>query len=300
MNTGPVVLKLGGELIESPSWLEGVVAAIAAVVNGVTAAAGVAPERHGAARSARVAGNDGEMERSAPLIVVHGGGREIDAALKTAGIERRQVDGLRVTDAATLDVVVAVLAGTVNTRLVAALNAAGVPAVGLTGADARCGVANRAAAHRSVDGRTVNLGRVGVPSDRSDSRLLTALLRDGFVPVIASIGAGETAELLNVNADVFAADVASRLGARRLIVAGTTAGVLDDDGKTLRLLESSAMTEMVTSGAATAGMIAKLRACADALAGGVDDVLIVDGRDGSAIEGAAAGGVPAAATRLML
>src|SRR6185369_14447665 len=99
---------------------------------------------------------------AAPLVVVHGGGKEIDAALATAGIEKRQVDGLRITDQPTLEIVVAVLAGAVNTRLVAALNAAGVAAVGLTGADARIGLAQRAPAHHAVDGRTVDLGRVGV------------------------------------------------------------------------------------------------------------------------------------------
>src|SRR5712692_6753917 len=123
MNTGPLVLKLGGELLEDASRLDTVVAAIAAAM--------------GASRG--------------PLIIVHGGGREIDAALKVAGIEKRQVDGLRVTDHATLDVVVAVLAGAVNKRFVAALTTAGVAAVGLTGADGRCGLSERAPAHRSVD-----------------------------------------------------------------------------------------------------------------------------------------------------
>src|SRR5580765_4485126 len=91
-----------------------------------------------------------------PLVIVHGAGKEIDAALKIAGLEKRQVDGLRITDAATLDVVVAVL-GAVNTRLVAALANAGVPAVGLTGADGNCGLAEVASPHASVEGRLVDL-----------------------------------------------------------------------------------------------------------------------------------------------
>ncbi len=267
--TPPVVVKFGGELIEDASRLGTAVAAIA-----VAAA-------------------------TTPLVIVHGGGREIDAALKRAGLETRQVDGLRMTDEATLDVVVAVLAGTVNTRFVAALNTAGVPAVGLTGVDAKCGLSQQAPAHRGVDGRTVDLGRVGVPTDRSDVRLLTTLLGDGFVPVVASIGIGADGQLFNVNADTLAGHLAARLGARRLAIAGTTPGVLDGNGQTVPLLESGAIARMVTSGTATAGMIAKLRACERALAGGVGDVLIVDGRDGSAIEAAAAGGVPAASTRLM-
>jgi acetylglutamate kinase len=273
--TRPVIIKFGGELIEDASRLKTIVAAIAGIFTGTAGAV------------------------SPPLVIVHGGGREIDAALKAAGIEKRQVDGLRVTDQATLEVVVAVLAGTVNTRFVAALNAAGVPAVGLTGADARCGVSERAPAHRSVDGRSMDLGCVGLPSDRSDARLLNTLLGGGFVPVVASIGIGEDGQLFNVNADTFAGHLAARLGARRLVVAGTTPGVVADNGETLSLIESSAIVQLVTSGTATSGMIAKLRACEDALAGGVEDVLILDGRHGSAIEAAAAGGVPTSSTRLV-
>ena len=264
----PLVLKLGGELLEDPARLETVVAAVAGI-----AAQG-------------------------PLVIVHGGGREIDAALKTAGIEKRQVDGLRITDEATLDVVVSVLAGAVNTRLVAALNTAGVAAVGLTGADARCGLSQRAAPHVGVDGRTVDLGRVGIPVEQSDVRLLTSLAAGGFVPVVASIGVGEDGALYNVNADTLAGHLAARLGARRLVIAGTTPGVRGDDGATVPLIASSGIQEMVASGTATAGMIAKLRACEHALAGGVDDVVIVDGQDGRAIEAAAAGRIPAESTQI--
>lgn len=265
----PVVLKFGGELIEDPGRLQTVVAAVA----------GIAAQ--------------------APIAIVHGGGREIDAALKTAGIEKRQVDGLRVTDEPTLDVVVAVLAGAVNTRLVAALNTAGVPAVGLTGADARCGLSRRAAPHKSVDGHTVDLGRVGVPVDQSDVRLLMSLLAGGFVPVVASIGIGENGSLYNVNADTLAGHLAARLGAQRLVVAGTTPGVRGNDGATVPLIASSGIEQMVASGTATAGMIAKLRACEHALAGGVDDVVIVDGQDGRALEAAAAGRVPEKSTQVV-
>jgi len=268
----PLVIKLGGELLEEPARLRTIVEAIAVM----------------ASRTPVV-----------PVIIVHGGGREIDAALKAAGIEKRQVDGLRVTDAATLDVVVPVLGGTVNTRLVAALNTAGVAAVGLTGADARCGLLRRAAPHTSADGRTVDLGRVGVPIDQSDARLLNTLLAGGFIPVVASIGIGEDGQLYNVNADTLAGHLAARLGARRLVIAGTTPGVRGDDGATVPLVEPSGIERMVANGTATAGMIAKLRACEHALARGVDDVVIVDGQDGAAIEAAAAGDLPGKSTRLV-
>jgi acetylglutamate kinase len=192
-----------------------------------------------------------------------------------------------------LDVVVAVLAGSVNTRLVAALNAAGVPAVGLTGADGKCGLSDAAPPHRAVDGRVVDLGRVGLPGLRSETSVLTTLTGGGFVPVVASIGVDASGGLLNVNADTLAGHLAGRLGARRLVIAGTTAGVLDASGATVETLDPVSIARLIGGGTATAGMIAKLRACEQALALGAGEVLIVNGRDRQAIE-AAALGVPAA------
>lgn len=270
MSERPIVLKVGGELLEDRSRLATIVSAIA--------------------RAAK---------QGVPLVVVHGGGNEIDAALKAAGLEKRQVDGLRITDDATLEIVVAVLAGAVNTRLVAALGASGVRAVGLTGADARCGLSDPAPAHRAVDGRSVDLGRVGIPSAGSDTALLTTLVGERFVPVVASIGIGRDGRLLNVNADTLAGHLAGRLGAKRLIVAGTTAGVLGADGSTAPVLDRAAIERLVSGGTATAGMIAKLRACEHALAGGVEDVVIVDGRDRAALEAAARGEALKTATRIV-
>jgi acetylglutamate kinase len=268
----PLVLKLGGELLEDRAYLAG-------VVSGVTA----------------IAAGDG---KNRPLVIVHGGGKEIDAALKTAGIEKRQIEGLRITDDPTLDVVVSVLAGAVNTRFVAALNTAGVAAVGLTGADARCGLAVTAPPHKTVDGRTIDLGRVGIPDERADMRLLHTLVGDGFVPVLACIGLGRDGQLFNVNADTYAGHLAARLGARRLVIAGTTPGVLGANGATLAELDTAAVADLVSDGTATAGMIAKLRACTHALANGVDDVVIVDGRDSVVLAAAAASATPASATRI--
>jgi len=265
----PLVLKFGGELLEDRASLATVVSAVAAVV-----------------------------ERGGLVAIVHGGGKEIDAALKRAGIETRQVDGLRITDPATLDIVVAVVAGAVNTRFVAALNAAKVRAVGLTGADGSCGVSEAAAPHRAVDGRTVDLGRVGIPCADMDMRLLHTLMSDGFVPVTACIGVGRGGELLNVNADTLAGHIATKLGARRLVIAGTTAGVLGDSGATLPVVDATDIAALVDTGTASAGMIAKLRACEHALAGGVDDVVIVDGRDRSALVGAAESSQPDTSTRI--
>jgi acetylglutamate kinase len=278
MATRPLLIKFGGELLEDPANLAAVVSGVARIVNSVASRVGTGPH--------------------AQVVIVHGGGKEIDAALKRAGIETRQVDGLRITDEATLDVVVGVLAGAVNTRLVAALNAAHVRAVGLTGADASCGLSDAAAPHRAVDGRVVDLERVGVPCADADMRLLHTLTRDGFVPVVACIGMGRDGRLFNVNADTLAGHLAARLGARRLVIAGTTAGVLGDDGRTLPVIDATAIAALVDAGTATAGMIAKLRACEHALAGGVDDVVIVDGRNASALVDAAESDAPSLATRI--
>jgi acetylglutamate kinase len=293
VTVAPLVMKFGGELLEDPSRLQGVVAAIARIAGGSgPTIAGVTP-----AASGRTAAGV-QRERGTPLVIVHGGGKEIDAALKAAGIEKRQVDGLRITDDATLDVVVSVLGGAVNTRFVAALTTAGIAAVGLTGADGACGLCETAPPHRSVDGRTVDLGRVGIPGDQADFGPITTLIGGGFVPVIASIGLGRDGRLLNVNADTFAGHVAAGLGARRLVIAGTTAGVLDRAGATVRVLEPATMERLITGGAATAGMVAKLRACEHAAANGVD-VVIVDGGNRAALEAAALGAAPPGTTRIV-
>ena len=271
-DSAPLVVKFGGELLEDPARLQLVVGTVAAHAGG---------------------------DLHPPTVVVHGGGKEIDAALKVAGLEKRQVDGLRITDEPTLDVVVAVLAGTVNTRFVAALTSARVAAVGLTGADAACGLADVAPRHRAVDGRTVDLGCVGIPSPEAETRLFDVLLRGGFVPVLSSIGLTRDGRLLNVNADTCAGHVAASLRASRLVIAGTTAGVLDGQGQTIPTLSGEALVRIIGDGTATAGMVAKLRACDHALQSGVSDVVIVDGRSAEALGAAMAGAVPAGATRIV-
>jgi acetylglutamate kinase len=267
------LLKLGGELLEEPVRMRALAGAIA------------------------------RAAASGPLTVVHGGGREIDAALRRAGLEKRQVEGLRITDEPTLDVVVEVLAGAINTRFVAALCAAGARAVGLTGADASLAPVERAAPHRTVDGGTVDLGRVGRPVGGGSPSLLTDLAAHGYLPVVTCLGADADGALYNVNADTLAANLAARLGARRLVIAGGTAGVLDGDGHTVERLDEPAVEALIASKIASAGMVAKLRACLDALAGGVGEVMLMDGRDPAAVEAmlaAAPGSAPGpAVTRVV-
>ena len=219
------------------------------------------------------------LARRSSLVVVHGGGREIDTALATAGIPKQQVDGLRVTDARTLEVVIAVLAGAINTRLVAALRGAGARPVGLTAADASVATMRRAGPIESVGGMSVDLGLVGSPISNGTPRLLTDLLARGYVPVVACIGATRGGQLLNVNADTLASHLAAALRASRLVIAGGTAGVLDDEGRTIDRLTARAAARLIRSGIANKGMVAKLEACRAALRHGVGDVLIANGRE---------------------
>jgi acetylglutamate kinase len=238
--TGPLVIKVGGELIETAS------------------------------SRAAMAGMVQALRSSRPLAIVHGGGRAIDAELARRGIAPKKIDGIRITDAATLEAVVAVLAGSTNTDLVAALVMAGVPAVGLTGVDAGMGEAQR----------QPDLGLVGDP-DEVDPSLVELLMTNGFVPVVASLGIApgpDGAGVLNVNADVMACRLAAALGAE-LVIAGTTAGVLDAKGTRIPALNVAEMAALIDDGTATAGMVAKLRACRAALEDGVPSVRLVDGRD---------------------
>jgi len=251
---GWTVLKLGGELLEEPARMRELASAIARAASLV------------------------------PLVVVHGGGREIDAALTRAGIAKRQVEGVRVTDAATLGVVVAVLAGSINTRFVAAINAAGGQAVGLTGADAGIAIVDAAPPHEGVNGAVTDLGFVGRPIGSRWPRLLLDLGSDGYLPVVASIGMSVDGTLYNVNADTMAAHVAARLAAARLVIAGATPGVLDEGGRTIPRLDRAAAAALIASGTASAGMIAKLRACDEALANGAAEVVLMDGRSAHDLE----------------
>ena len=153
----------------------------------------------------------------------------------------------------------------------------GARAVGLTGADAKIGLAVKAAPLATISGEHVDLGLVGEPGG-GDVALLTDLLQLGYVPVVASVGVAADGTLLNVNADVFAAHLAAALGARRLIVAGTTPGVLDGAGATIAQLTEADVQALTASGTAHSGMVAKLNACRHALGSGVGEVAIVAGR----------------------
>jgi acetylglutamate kinase len=241
------VLKLGGELLEDSAALG---AAAAAIVR---------------------------MSADSRLVVVHGGGRAIDAELRARGETPRFVDGLRITDAPALQAVVSVLAGRANTSLVAAIATTGGRAVGLTGGDGMIGLCSRAGLLRTTSGEQVDLGLVGEP-DGTDMTLLTDLLELGYIPVVASLGVTSSGDLLNVNADTLAGHLAGAIGAEHLIIAGGTAGVLDGNGQAVARLDVTEINEMIASGTAHSGMVAKLAACRTAIEAGVPSVAIVSGR----------------------
>ena len=243
----PLVLKCGGELLET------------------------------AGQRARMAARIAALAAERPLVVVHGGGRAIDAELARHDIAPRKIDGLRITDEATRDVVVSVLAGSANTALVAALVGLDVPAVGLTGVDASFAPATRASGYRASTGVDVDLGFVGDPVD-ADPALIELLIGRGYVPVVASLGV-EGGTVLNVNADVMAGRIAAALTNADLVIAGATPGVLDGDSQMIASLDADGIDRMIASGTATAGMIAKLEACRAALLQGVRSVRIVDASD---------------------
>lgn len=252
--TGLTVVKVGGELLETRERAEAL------------------------ARSISPMAADGR------LIVVHGGGREIDAECARRGLKKVAVDGLRVTDADTLEAVVAALAGTINTRLVTALVLAGLRAVGLTGADAGCVRVAPAPPYRASDGAVVDLGLVGAPIAAHAPALLGDLAAAGYVPVLACLAADAAGRVYNVNADTLAAHVAAACHATRLLVAGGTAGVLDRQGATIEALSIDEAGRLVAEGTASAGMVAKLAACRDAVRAGVAEVRIVLGGGGTTLD----------------
>tara|TARA_B100000953_G_scaffold11378_1_gene10196 strand:+ start:1023 stop:1928 length:906 start_codon:yes stop_codon:yes gene_type:complete len=214
-------------------------------------------------------------------VVVHGGGPQIGAMLKRTGVESEFVDGLRVTDAATAEIAEMVLSGAINKQLVGWINAAGGKAVGLSGKDANLVTATKLSrTTRDPDSnieRVVDLGFVGEPS-KIDRTIVDTLTGAGMIPVIAPIGAGEDGHSYNINADTMAGAIAGALEAARLFLLTDVAGVLDADKQLLTDLNPSQIGKLTDQGVISGGMIPKLETCVQAVEGGVDAAVILDGR----------------------
>jgi acetylglutamate kinase len=206
------------------------------------------------------------------LVVVHGGGPEINSWLDKLGIEPQFKHGLRVTDAPTMDVVEMVLVGRVNKELVSLINRAGGSAIGLCGKDANLIKAR-------PEGRE-GIGFVGEVTSM-DVRLLNSLLKEGYIPVVSSVAADENGQAYNINADTVAGELAAALGAEKLILLTDTAGILKDykDPSTLLpRLDIQEARDLIAAGVVGGGMIPKVKCCVRSLAQGVRAAHIIDGR----------------------
>jgi len=220
-------------------------------------------------------------------VIVHGGGPQISAMLEKAGVKSTFVDGLRVTDAATMEVAEMVLSGAINKEIASWITQAGATAdvrgVGLSGKDARLITAERVRRARKDAGSSeeeiVDLGFVGEPS-RIDPKLIQDLINsaDDYVPVIAPIGVGADGQTYNINADTVAGALAGALKAKRMLLLTDVAGVLDPEGEIIRELNLDEARGAIASGVAGGGMIPKLRTAIAAVEAGVEAVVILDGR----------------------
>lgn len=212
-------------------------------------------------------------------IVVHGGGPQIGHMLERLGIESRFVDGLRVTDRETMEVVEMVLAGTINKQLVAAINAEGGCAIGLTGKDGGLISAKKAVRTRVEGGARIeiDLGFVGEP-EHVAARVLDTFRQSDIIPVIAPIGVGVAGETYNINADTVSGAVAAAVKATRLLLLTDVAGVLDGDKRLLSEITAGSARAMIADGIISGGMIPKVETCLDAVDGGVEAAVILDGR----------------------
>jgi len=218
-------------------------------------------------------------------VVVHGGGPQIGDMLKRLKIESNFVNGLRVTDAATISVVEMVLAGAINKSLVAAVNMAGGRAVGLSGKDGHLITASKlssnagAAKARDNDSQIekVDLGFVGKP-EAVDPKVISALMDADMIPVIAPIGSGVDGQTYNINADTAAGAVAGAIGATRLLMLTDVAGVADKKGNHISHLTVSQAHGLIEDGTVQGGMIPKVETCIDAVEKGAEAAVILDGR----------------------
>ncbi len=215
-------------------------------------------------------------------VVVHGGGPQIDEHLARLGIESQRVDGLRITDDRTMEVVEMVLAGKINKEIVSLIGRHGGRAVGLSGVDDGLLLAQRLAPVPTRAGGSVDTGRVGAIT-RVRPEVLQSLVAAGFVPVIAPIAADVSGQSLNINADTAAGAVAAALGAEKLVLMTDTPGVCDAQGRLIQSLTEEESKQLRRDGVITGGMIPKVECALDALAGGVQKSHILDGREQHAI-----------------
>jgi len=213
-------------------------------------------------------------------VVVHGGGPEIGSFLKKIGKDSRFIQGMRVTDEETMDIVEMVLVGKLNKEITGLINRHGGKAVGLSGKDGNLTKAEKyyLSAEKAKDAppEIIDVGLVGKVKS-INAELILSLERDGFIPVIAPTGVGEQGETYNINADLVAGAVAAALQAEKLVLLTDVPGVLNKEGELINTMSDSEAGEMIASGVIAGGMFPKVKCCLKALKGGVKKTHIIDG-----------------------
>ncbi len=214
-------------------------------------------------------------------IVVHGGGPQIGHMLDRLKIKSEFIDGLRVTDRATVEIVEMVLAGSINKQIVSDINAAGGMAIGFSGKDGNLIQARKLRrTKRDEDSnieKILDLGFVGEPI-KINPHVLSVFGKSDIIPVVAPIGIGDNGETYNINADTAAGAIAAAIGATRLLLLTDVAGVLDQSGSLIKEMTASDARRLIADGTIRGGMIPKVETCLDATSAGVDAAVIIDGR----------------------
>ena len=213
-------------------------------------------------------------------IVVHGGGPQIAGMLNRLQLESQFVNGLRVTDKPTVEVVEMVLAGLINKDIVTAINREGGKAVGISGKDANLMIARKITHMADPESnlmKAVDIGYVGEPVE-INPHIVDVISSSDLIPVIAPVGIGREGETLNINADTFASALAARMKAKRLLLLTDVAGVLDREKQLIAQLSIEEARELIRDGTITAGMIPKVEGCIEVVEAGVEAVVIIDGR----------------------
>lgn len=214
-------------------------------------------------------------------VVVHGGGPQIGALLKKLNIHTEFVDGMRVTNAETMDVVEMVLGGSVNKEIVSSINRNGGKAIGVTGKDGQLIRAHKLKVTRYSPEleapEIVDIGHVG-EVDQIDTEVLNVILNSNFIPVIAPIGVGEDGATYNINADLVAGKLAQVMRAEKLMLLTNVAGLLDKQGEILTGLSTAQVDELIADGTISGGMLPKIACALDAVKSGVTSAHIIDGR----------------------
>lgn len=213
-------------------------------------------------------------------IVVHGGGPQIAAMLNKLQIKSEFVNGLRVTDKPTVEVVEMVLAGAINKQIVSAINRQGGKAVGISGKDANLMIAKRITQMPDPESnimKAVDIGYVGDPEE-VNPHIVEVISNSDLIPVIAPVGISRDGQTLNINADTFASALAAKMKAKRLLLLTDVEGVLDKDKKLIPELSVSKARELIRNGTITGGMIPKIEGCIEVVEAGVEAVVIIDGR----------------------